>query len=69
MTLLELGGQVLVAVRKRSESSQAEAYLVQSESRTQEWSEGRPENLAARQKPGHRPACYQWWEARVWLLE
>jgi PmbA protein len=46
MTLLELGGQVLGAVRKCSASSQAEAYLVESESRTQEWSEGQPENLA-----------------------
>jgi len=52
MSLLTLGDQVLEAVRKRSSKVQAEAYLVHSESRTQEWSEGQPENLAVSQGQG-----------------
>src|SRR5438552_3048861 len=49
MTLLTLGGQVLDAVKKRLP---AEAYLARSENRTQEWSEGRPENLAVTKSQG-----------------
>src|SRR5258708_7197564 len=46
MSLLALGANVLNAVKKNSTGVQAEAYLTRSESRTQEWSEGQPENLA-----------------------
>ena len=45
MTPIKVGGEVLEAVRKHSSAVQAEAYLVFSEGRTQEWSEGRPENV------------------------
>lgn len=47
MTLLTLGGRVLDAVRKRTPTIQSEAYVLSSESRTLDWSEGRPENTAA----------------------
>jgi PmbA protein len=52
VNLLTLGGQVLEAVRRRSSSVEAEAYLVSSESRNQGWSEGRPENAAAHKSQG-----------------
>jgi PmbA protein len=59
MTLSTLGRQVLDAVQKRlpagrqgSSGVQAEAYAVTSESRTQEWSEGQPENLAISKSQG-----------------
>ena len=52
MTLLALGGKVIDAVRRQSAGLQAEAYLVFSESRRQEWSEGQPENLAISRSHG-----------------
>jgi PmbA protein len=47
-----LGGQVLEAVRRRSSSVEAEAFLVTSESRGQDWSEGVPENAAVSKSQG-----------------
>lgn len=52
MSLLTLGGQVLESVRRRSSSAEAEAYLVSSESRSQDWSEGFPENSAVSKSQG-----------------
>jgi PmbA protein len=52
MSLLTLGGQVLDAAQKRLPGVQAEAYVASSESRTQEWSEGQPENLAIAKSQG-----------------
>src|SRR5437764_1040595 len=59
MNLLTLGGQALEAVTRRlpaggqgSPKTQADVYLTRSESRTQEWSEGQPENLAINQSQG-----------------
>ncbi len=52
MSLAAEGGQVLDVVRARASTVQAEAYVVKSESRAQEWSEGRPENYAATRSQG-----------------
>jgi len=52
MKLVAIGSQVLDVVRKKASALQAEAYVLGSESRTQEWSEGRPENLAASKSQG-----------------
>src|SRR5438552_9030951 len=52
MSLAENGEKVIGAVRKLNPSAQAEAYVVESESRAQEWSEGRPENSSAAQSRG-----------------
>ena len=52
MTLLTLGEQVLEVVRGRSSEVQAEAFLASSETRTQDWSEGRPENAAVASSQG-----------------
>ncbi len=46
MNLLTLGSQVMAAVQKRLPSAQSEVFLVSSDSRVEEWSEGQPENLA-----------------------
>src|ERR1022692_2272020 len=52
MTLVAVGAQVLDAVRKAAPSVQAESYAVASESRAQEWSEGKPENQSASRSQG-----------------
>jgi PmbA protein len=52
VNLITLGGQVLEAVRHRSSSVEAEAFLTSSESRSQDWSEGCPENAAVRKSQG-----------------
>jgi PmbA protein len=52
MTLAAIGAQVLDAVRKAASSVQGEAYTVSSESRAQEWSEGKPENQSAARSQG-----------------
>jgi PmbA protein len=52
MTLAAVGSQVLDAVRKVSSAVQAEAYAVTSESRAQEWSEGKPENQSSSRSQG-----------------
>jgi PmbA protein len=52
VNLLTLGGQGLDAVRKRSPAVPAEAFVMASESRAQDWSEGRPENAAVTKSQG-----------------
>ena len=52
MSLLTVGEQVLEATQKRASTVSAEAYLVSTESRALDWSEGRPENLAAARSQG-----------------
>ena len=52
VSLLTLGSQVLETVRRRSSSAEAEAYLVTSESRSEDWSEGLPENAAVSKSQG-----------------
>ena len=52
MSLVENGEKAIAVVRASNASAQAEAYLVESESRAQEWSEGKPENFAASQSLG-----------------
>ena len=52
MSLAGKGGEVLDVVRTHASTAQAEAYVVTSESRAQDWSEGRPENDAATRSQG-----------------
>jgi len=59
MTLLAFGEQVLDAVRGRSPAGmrglpelQAETFLAASETRSQDWSEGRPENASITRSQG-----------------
>jgi PmbA protein len=52
VNLLEMGAQVLDAVRRRSSTAQAEAYLEWSESRSQDFSEGRLENHIVKESRG-----------------
>lgn len=52
MTLLEMGEKLMARVRRHSPQAQAEVFLMESESRLNEWSEGRPENTAINQGGG-----------------
>ena len=52
MNLVAHGEHALSVVRKAVSSVQAESYVVESESRSEEWSEGRPENHAAARSQG-----------------
>lgn len=44
MTLLTVGEKILSLTSRRAPDVQSEVFLIDSESRTSEWSEGRPEN-------------------------
>jgi len=44
MSLLSRGGELLPAARHTAPTAEAELYLMESESRLSEWSEGKPEN-------------------------
>jgi len=44
MTLLAVGESILARASRQASGAQSEVFLVESESRTSEWSEGRPEN-------------------------
>ncbi len=52
MTLLNTGTQLLDSVRKLSPSCQSDVFSVSSESRSQEWSEGLPENTSVSKTQG-----------------
>ncbi len=52
MTPSTLGDQVLEVLRHLAPSAQSEAFFIRSEHRTQEWSEGRPENLSISKSRG-----------------
>jgi predicted Zn-dependent protease len=52
VNLLSLGAEVLAAAKKRAPGGEAEAFLAASESRSQDWSEGKPENAAVSRSHG-----------------
>src|SRR4029077_7943956 len=52
MNLLDVGLSVLKKVKQSAASAQAEVFLVDSESRSSDWSEGKPENQVIAQSRG-----------------
>ncbi len=52
MTLVETGQRILQAAARQAAGAQHEVYLFDSESRTSEWSEGKPENEFVKKSHG-----------------
>ena len=52
MDFLSIGQSVLSAVQRAAGKAQAEVFLLESESRSSDWSEGRPENRVVAQARG-----------------
>src|SRR5262245_3300279 len=52
MKSIELGTKIVEQAKLHSPSMDTEAYVVQSSSRSEEWSEGLPENKAAQKSQG-----------------